>query len=82
MHADDDADDTTLEDGTPVRLAVQCRRCHGWMTSPASVAERIGPVCARHERAAAQRAARRAEPGLFELEDTAAPAATTAPPQQ
>ncbi|WP_328660416.1 DUF6011 domain-containing protein [Nocardia salmonicida] len=73
MHADDDADDTTLEDGTPVRLAVQCRRCHGWMTSPASVAERIGPVCARHERAASRRAERLAEPGLFDIADPSTP---------
>jgi len=64
-----DEDDTTLADGTPVRLAVQCRRCRGWMTAPGSVAARIGPVCERHERAAARRAARLAEPGLFDVVD-------------
>lgn len=56
-----------LEDGTPVRLAVQCRRCEGWIHNPASVKERIGPVCARHERAEARQAERNAAPGLFPL---------------
>ncbi|MFR9767089.1 DUF6011 domain-containing protein [Nocardia sp. SC052] len=37
-----------LEDGTPTRLAVQCRRCGNWLVSAASVDRRLGPTCARH----------------------------------
>jgi hypothetical protein len=29
-----------------VWLVVHCRRCHGWLMSPDSVAQRIGPTCA------------------------------------
>ncbi|TLF96780.1 hypothetical protein FEK35_27195 [Nocardia cyriacigeorgica] len=45
-----------LPDGTPTRLAVQCKRCGGWLVSAASVARRMGPACARSERADAARA--------------------------
>jgi hypothetical protein len=27
-----------------VRLVVHCRRCRGWLMSPESVAQRIGPT--------------------------------------
>lgn len=67
----------TLEDGTPVRLAVQCRRCHGWIHSPGSVAARIGPVCARHERTDARRKAAANELGLFDIVEP--PTATAQP---
>ncbi|MBF6301201.1 hypothetical protein IU459_27185 [Nocardia amamiensis] len=50
-----------------MRLAVQCRRCRGWVHAPSSVAARIGPVCQMHERAAARRVAALAEPGLFDI---------------
>lgn len=63
----DDPEDLVLEDGTPARLAVQCRRCNGWLVSPASVAARVGPRCARHETAAARSRAALAEPGLFDI---------------
>lgn len=55
-----------LPDGTPTRLAVQCKRCGGWLVSAASVARRLGPACARSERAEA-RVSAGAIP-LFELE--------------
>lgn len=63
----------SLENGEPVRLAVRCRRCEGWIHNPASVKERIGPVCARHERAEARAAERLREPGLFDLPDGCTP---------
>ncbi|WP_197521805.1 DUF6011 domain-containing protein [Nocardia sp. 852002-20019_SCH5090214] len=34
-----------------VRVMVQCRRCPGWLHSPASVAAGIGRTCAKKERA-------------------------------
>ncbi|MGV9818397.1 DUF6011 domain-containing protein [Nocardia xishanensis] len=37
-----------LDDGTPTRLAVQCRRCGNWLVAAASVDRRLGPACARH----------------------------------
>lgn len=46
-----------------VKLVAHCRRCGGWLLSPASVAEGIGPTCAVRERAE-QRAA--AAPMLFD----------------
>lgn len=64
MTDDEDPDALVLPDGTPGRVAVQCRKCRGWLVSPRSVAARIGPVCRGHEDAAARRAA---EPGLFEI---------------
>ncbi len=39
-----------------VRLVAHCRRCNGWLVSPTSVAQGIGPTCAIQERAE-QRAA-------------------------
>ncbi|WP_069167236.1 DUF6011 domain-containing protein [Nocardia altamirensis] len=38
-------------DRPTVRLVTHCRRCHGWLVSPPSVAEGIGPTCAARERA-------------------------------
>ncbi|MGN2634658.1 DUF6011 domain-containing protein [Nocardia takedensis] len=64
---DDDPDALVLPDGTPARVAVQCRLCRGWLVAPRSVAARIGPVCRGHEADAARRAA---EPGLFEITTT------------
>lgn len=55
-----------LPDGTPTRLAVQCKRCGGWLVSAASVARRMGPACARSERADA--VSRAGEIPLFDLE--------------
>ncbi|WP_280392928.1 DUF6011 domain-containing protein [Nocardia wallacei] len=55
-----------LEDGTPTRLAVPCRRCGNWLVSKSSVEARLGPVCAQHERARIRRPAN--EIPLFELE--------------
>ncbi|MBF6515294.1 hypothetical protein IU421_13485 [Nocardia cyriacigeorgica] len=55
-----------LPDGTPTRLAVQCKRCGGWLVSAASVARRLGPACARSERAESVSCAD--EIPLFDLE--------------
>lgn len=55
-----------LPDGTPTRLAVQCKRCGGWLVSAASVARRMGPACARSDRAEA--ISRADEIPLFDLE--------------
>ncbi|WP_425298846.1 DUF6011 domain-containing protein [Nocardia cyriacigeorgica] len=41
-------------------------RCHGWLLSPRSVAEGIGPTCAVRERAE-QRAAAAVELALFDI---------------
>ncbi|MFF0488434.1 DUF6011 domain-containing protein [Nocardia sp. NPDC004068] len=41
-------------DRPEVRLVAHCRRCHGWLVSPTSVAEGIGPTCAARERADAR----------------------------
>ncbi|BDT94753.1 MULTISPECIES: DUF6011 domain-containing protein [Nocardia] len=40
-----------IDDRPEVRLVAHCRRCHGWLLSPQSVAEGIGPTCAIRERA-------------------------------
>ncbi len=34
------------------RVAVQCRRCHQWLTNPISVARHVGPKCRAKEAAA------------------------------
>ncbi|GGL43988.1 DUF6011 domain-containing protein [Nocardia jinanensis] len=49
-----------------VKLVVHCRRCHGWLLSPRSIAEGIGPTCAIRERAE-QRAAAAGEWALFDI---------------
>ncbi|WP_280212168.1 DUF6011 domain-containing protein [Nocardia cyriacigeorgica] len=49
-----------------VRLVAHCRRCRGWLVSPKSVAEGIGPTCAIRERAE-QRAAASEELALFDI---------------
>ncbi|MBF6522857.1 DUF6011 domain-containing protein [Nocardia farcinica] len=57
-------------DGPTVRLVAHCRRCHGWLLSPESVAQGIGPTCAIRERAeqrAAEAAAATSMLTLFEL---------------
>lgn len=40
-----------IDDRPLVRLVAHCRRCHGWLLSPQSVAQGIGPTCAIRERA-------------------------------
>lgn len=54
-----------LPDGTPVYPAIRCRCCDGYLNTSASIAARIGPVCAERERAERQRAA--LEIPLFDL---------------
>jgi hypothetical protein len=54
------------EETPTVRLVAHCRRCHGWLLSPRSVAEGIGPTCAIRERAE-QRAAETEELALFDI---------------
>ncbi|WP_280497599.1 DUF6011 domain-containing protein [Nocardia asiatica] len=39
------------DDQPTVRLVAHCRRCRGWLLSPESVAQGIGPTCAIRERA-------------------------------
>ncbi|UAK35215.1 DUF4158 domain-containing protein [Nocardia asteroides] len=40
------------DDAQPtLRVAAHCRRCGGWLLSPPSVAQGIGPTCAVRERA-------------------------------
>ncbi|MFF7942860.1 DUF6011 domain-containing protein [Nocardia gamkensis] len=48
-----------------MRLVAHCRRCHGWLLSPQSVAQGIGPTCAARERAESARNS--AELTLFEV---------------
>lgn len=57
--------DEVLPDGTPTRTAVPCKRCGGWLVSIESIARRLGPVCARHARAAVRRSD---DVPLFEIE--------------
>lgn len=56
------------EEQPTVKLVAHCRRCRGWLLSPRSVAEGIGPTCAARERAE-QRVAAAApqEPALFDV---------------
>ncbi|MEU1956807.1 DUF6011 domain-containing protein [Nocardia rhamnosiphila] len=49
-----------------VKLVAHCRRCRGWLLSPRSIAEGIGPTCAIRERAE-QRAAAAGELALFNI---------------
>jgi hypothetical protein len=60
-----------LDDRPVVRLVSHCRRCHGWLLSPQSVAQGIGPTCAIRERAEL-RAAASGELALFDVPDIAA----------
>ncbi|UAK31460.1 DUF6011 domain-containing protein [Nocardia asteroides] len=39
------------DDRPMVRLVAHCRRCGGWLLSPQSVVQGIGPTCAIRERA-------------------------------
>ncbi|MFE7745684.1 DUF6011 domain-containing protein [Nocardia sp. NPDC057455] len=48
-----------------MRLVAHCRRCHGWLLSPQSVAQGIGPTCAVRERAESSRNAK--ELTLFDV---------------
>ncbi|MGO4612700.1 DUF6011 domain-containing protein [Nocardia sp. 2YAB30] len=61
----------TDQDRPTVRLVVHCRRCHGWLLSPQSVASGIGPTCAIRERAELRAAAAR-RPQELTLFDIAA----------
>ncbi|WP_228829439.1 DUF6011 domain-containing protein [Nocardia beijingensis] len=54
-----------IDDRPVVRLVAHCRRCHGWLLSPQSVAEGIGPTCAIRERAESARRPR--ELTLFDV---------------
>lgn len=59
-----------IDDGPTVRLVAHCRRCRGWLLSPRSVAQGIGPTCAMRERAeqrATEAAAAAPTLVLFEL---------------
>ncbi|WP_159842486.1 DUF6011 domain-containing protein [Nocardia sp. CY41] len=60
-----------IDDRPVVRLVAHCRRCHGWLLSPQSVAEGIGPTCAIRERAE-QRAESARVPQELTLFDVAA----------
>ncbi|WP_405180909.1 DUF6011 domain-containing protein [Nocardia sp. NBC_01377] len=55
-----------VDDRPEVRLVAHCRRCHGCLLSPRSVAEGIGPTCAIRERAEL-RAAASVELTLFDV---------------
>ncbi|WP_369027761.1 DUF6011 domain-containing protein [Nocardia farcinica] len=70
------------DDGPTVRLVAHCRRCHGWLLSPESVAQGIGPTCAIRERAEqrAAEAAAAAVPALA-LFDLPADTANQPPPR-
>ncbi|WP_280243389.1 DUF6011 domain-containing protein [Nocardia abscessus] len=59
------------DDRPTVRLVAHCRRCHGWLLSPYSVAQGIGPTCATRERAEL-RAASATQPNELMLFDVAA----------
>ncbi|MBH0780389.1 DUF6011 domain-containing protein [Nocardia bovistercoris] len=59
------------DDRPTVRLVAHCRRCHGWLLSPRSVAEGIGPTCAMRERAE-QRAGSEQTLTLFDISERAA----------
>lgn len=54
------------DESPTVGLVAHCRRCHGWLLSPRSITEGIGPTCAIRERAA-QRAASAQELALFDI---------------
>ncbi|WP_067474256.1 DUF6011 domain-containing protein [Nocardia amamiensis] len=58
-------------DRSTVRLVAHCRRCNGWLLSPQSVAQGIGPTCAVRERAELRAAAAR-QPRALTLFDIAA----------
>ncbi|MEV3961768.1 DUF6011 domain-containing protein [Nocardia sp. NPDC050193] len=57
------------EEQPTVKLVAHCRRCRGWLLSPRSVAEGIGPTCAARERAEerAAAAATRQDLVLFDI---------------
>ncbi|MGW6335252.1 DUF6011 domain-containing protein [Nocardia rhamnosiphila] len=59
------------DDRPTVKVVAHCRRCHGWLLSPRSVAEGIGPTCAARERATATASQKLT---LFEMAPTAAAA--------
>lgn len=50
-----------------VKLVAVCRRCHGWLLSPRSIAEGIGPTCAVRERAEQRAAAFPPPLALFDV---------------
>lgn len=55
-----------IDEQPTVKLVGHCRRCRGWLLSPRSIAEGIGPTCAIRERAE-QRAAVAGELALFDV---------------
>ncbi|WP_040789108.1 DUF6011 domain-containing protein [Nocardia paucivorans] len=55
-----------IEDRPAMRPVARCRRCHGWLLSPQSIAEGIGPTCAVRERIE-RCAATAAQPALFDI---------------
>ena len=59
------------DDRPEVRLVAHCRRCHGWLLSPRSVAEGIRPTCAVRDRAELRAAANHTLT-LFDVADIAA----------
>lgn len=65
-------------DQPTVRLVAHCRRCHGWLLSPQSVAQGIGPTCAVREQAD-QRAAAAQQPHELTLFDLSAAEQLTIP---
>ena len=56
-----------IEDRPTVKLVARCRRCHGWLLSPQSIAEGIGPTCAVRERAEQRATASPPQPTLFDI---------------
>ncbi|MGA6209664.1 DUF6011 domain-containing protein [Nocardia testacea] len=61
------------EDRPTVKLVAHCRRCRGWLLSPRSIADGIGPTCAARERAEQRAAAAMVsrELTLFEMPSAA-----------
>ncbi|MEV0047992.1 DUF6011 domain-containing protein [Nocardia rhamnosiphila] len=55
------------EERPTVKLVAVCRRCHGWLLSPRSIAEGIGPTCAVRERAEQRAAALPPPLALFDV---------------
>jgi hypothetical protein len=69
--AREESDMAETDEQPTVKLVVHCRRCNGWLMSPGSVAQRIGPTCAARERVELRAQAAR-ELTLFDVPDMAA----------
>ncbi|MEV4130416.1 hypothetical protein [Nocardia sp. NPDC049707] len=50
--AREESDMAETDEQPTVRLVVHCRRCHGWLMSPESVARRVRRLCRTGGRAA------------------------------